>query len=65
MSPPRITSIQLSQFRSYAKADLALGTTTFLVGRNAAGKSNLLDGLEFISEIASEPITTLLVSGLC
>jgi len=44
----RLTRLRLRDFRSYAAADLELGSgVTVLHGRNGAGKTNLLEGLYF------------------
>jgi DNA replication and repair protein RecF len=44
----RVTRLRLRDFRSYAAADLELGSgVTVLHGRNGAGKTNLLEGLYF------------------
>lgn len=44
----RITSLTLHHFRSYERATIALDAPiTFLCGRNAAGKSTLIDALTF------------------
>ena len=43
-----VTRLRLRDFRSYAAADLELGSgVTVLHGRNGAGKTNLLEGLYF------------------
>lgn len=47
---PRITTLSLRQFKSVEDCCLALGPLTFLVGRNGAGKSNILDGLRFVRD---------------
>jgi DNA replication and repair protein RecF len=44
------TSLTLTDFRSYARADLALdGRPVFLVGPNGAGKTNLLEALSLFT----------------
>jgi len=41
-----VTRLRLRDFRSYARADVALGSgLTIVHGRNGAGKTNLLEGL--------------------
>src|SRR6187200_39756 len=43
-----VVSLTLRDFRSYARADVALGPRlTVVSGRNGAGKTNLLEGLYF------------------
>src|SRR4051812_16854200 len=44
----RVTRLRLRGFRSYASAELGLGSgLTVIHGRNGAGKTNLLEGLYF------------------
>src|SRR3954454_21008263 len=46
----RVTRLQLRDFRSYERAELRPGPgLTVVAGRNAAGKTNLLEGLYFAS----------------
>lgn len=46
---PFITRLRIRDFRSIAECDVALGPLTVLVGPNAAGKSNFLDAIEFVT----------------
>lgn len=49
----RFTSIRLRNWRNFADTGtVALAPRTFLVGPNASGKSNLLDALRFLQDIA-------------
>ncbi|MCX6982372.1 MAG: AAA family ATPase [Verrucomicrobia bacterium] len=48
----RLRSFSLENFRSYKEATLKLGTLTLLVGANASGKSNLIEGLQMLSWLA-------------
>lgn len=48
----RLTSFTLKNFRSYRSATLQLGSVTLLVGANASGKSNLIEGLQMLSWLA-------------
>jgi hypothetical protein len=48
----RLQSFTLENFRSYRKATLQLGTVTLLVGANASGKSNLIEGMQMLSWLA-------------
>lgn len=51
MPDPRcISRLELRQYKSIEKCDVELGALTILVGRNAVGKSNILDALRFVSE---------------
>ncbi|MEN6341820.1 MAG: AAA family ATPase [Methanospirillum sp.] len=47
-----ITALTLRNFRSFREAGLRLRPFTLLVGRNAAGKSNLIHGFLFLRDIA-------------
>jgi DNA replication and repair protein RecF len=45
-----LTRLTLTDFRSYARAELALdGRSVFLVGPNGAGKTNLLEAVSFFT----------------
>src|SRR5579864_1767390 len=45
----RLRRLVLTDFRSYAQADLALdGRSVFLFGPNGAGKTNLLEAISFL-----------------
>ena len=48
----RITRLELKNWRNFQQADLALAGRLFLVGPNAAGKSNLLDAIRFLRDLA-------------
>lgn len=48
----RLKSFSLSNFRSYREATLHLGSVTLLVGANASGKSNLIEGMQMLSWLA-------------
>lgn len=47
-----LTSIQLTNFKSYRQARLDLAPLTFLVGPNASGKSNALEGIRLLNWLA-------------
>lgn len=47
-----LTEFTLTNFKSYKKSSLPLGSLTVLIGANAAGKSNVLEGLRFLSWLA-------------
>lgn len=47
-----LTSIQLTNFKSYRQARLDLAPLTFLIGPNASGKSNALEGIRLLNWLA-------------
>ncbi len=50
MASSRITSLTLTDFRSYERAELpAAGQTTYLHGPNGAGKTNLLEAISVLA----------------
>jgi hypothetical protein len=52
-----ITALTLRNFRSFREAELRLRPFLLLVGRNAAGKSNLIHGFLFLRDIARSGLT--------
>lgn len=52
-SPLRFTRIHLENWRNFAAADVLLAQRVFVVGPNAAGKSNFLDAFRFLHDIVS------------
>jgi predicted ATPase len=48
-----LTEFTLANFKSYRKSSLRLGSLTLLIGANASGKSNVLEGLRFLCWLAS------------
>lgn len=50
----RLTHLGLKNWRNFRSADIDVVRRLFVVGPNASGKSNLLDSLRFLSEIATE-----------
>src|SRR6185436_14275649 len=53
---PVIRSLTLNGFRSFESERVEFDNPTFLVGRNAAGKSNLVDALAFLQEAVRQPL---------
>lgn len=47
-----LTAFTLNTFKSYLKARLPLGPLTVLIGANASGKSNAIEGLRLLSWLA-------------
>lgn len=50
----RITHIQLKNWKNFLDADVPLEERVFLIGPNAAGKSNFLDAMRFMRDIAMD-----------
>lgn len=50
MAPPLIQHLRLRNYKSVASCDMPLEALTLLVGRNGAGKSNILDALHFTKD---------------
>ncbi|CAM3264030.1 AAA family ATPase [Corallococcus sp. ZKHCc1 1396] len=48
----RITRIRMQNWRNFLEADVPLEQRVFLVGPNAAGKSNFLDAIRFLRDVA-------------
>lgn len=48
-----ITRIELRNWRNFAHIDARLRETVYLIGPNASGKSNFLDALRFLRDVAS------------
>ncbi len=48
----RFTRVRLENWRNFRDAEVRLATRAFLVGPNASGKSNFLDALRFLRDVA-------------
>ena len=48
-----ITRIALKNWRNFAHIDVELRETVYLIGPNASGKSNFLDALRFLRDVAT------------
>ena len=48
-----LANVTIENFRSYREASLELGPLTVLIGANAAGKSNAIEGVRLLSWIAA------------
>ncbi len=51
--PWRFTHLTLENWRNFTRAEADLSRRVFLVGPNASGKSNFLDALRFLHDVAS------------
>ena len=49
----RIEHLSLMNWRNFKSVDIAVGRRLFVVGPNASGKSNLLDALRFLRDVAT------------
>ncbi|MGH2904283.1 MAG: AAA family ATPase [Solirubrobacteraceae bacterium] len=49
----RITHLGLGNWRNFPRVDVGLARRTFLVGPNASGKSNFLDAIRFLHDLAA------------
>ena len=49
-----LTKITLKNWRNFQDGSLEIGPRLFLVGPNASGKSNLLDAVRFLKDLAKE-----------
>jgi predicted ATPase len=47
-----ISRVKLTNWRNFLKAEAALGDVTYVLGANAAGKSNFLDVFRFLRDVA-------------
>jgi len=54
-----IKKLSLKRFRSILGAQIAFENPLFLVGKNGAGKSNVLKALEFLGECMSNPLAAV------
>jgi len=49
MTSGRLRTLTVTDFRSYARADLAMADSVYLFGPNGAGKTNLLEAISFLT----------------
>lgn len=49
-----ISKLELKNWRNFSTVDISLSEKTIIIGPNASGKSNLLDALRFLRDIARE-----------
>lgn len=55
-----VEEIRLRNYRAFAAARLRLSDVTFLVGRNGAGKSSILDAVELLREATTDSLENAL-----
>ena len=48
----RITRLQIKNWKNFVDVNVALTNRVFVVGANGSGKSNLLDAIRFLYDIA-------------
>lgn len=48
----RIDRLSVKNWRNFKSAEISMGSRLFIVGPNASGKSNLLDALRFLRDVA-------------
>lgn len=48
----RLTRLSFKNWRNFKSVDVSVGDRLFVIGANASGKSNLLDGLRFLRDVA-------------
>ncbi|MEQ4302502.1 AAA family ATPase [Plantactinospora sp. B6F1] len=51
-----LTRIEIDGFKSFREFALDVPPFLVIIGRNAAGKSNLFDAIQFLSRLAGEPV---------
>ncbi len=59
-NPIFISELILKRFRSILSAKIPFENLTFLVGRNGAGKSNIVDIFQFLSDLMTVPLKAAL-----
>ena len=56
-----ITNIGLHNWKNFADVDVNCGMRVFIIGPNAAGKSNFLDSLRFLKDVAQHGLNKAVV----
>ena len=59
---PTLCNVVLESYKSIRQCDVPLQSTTFLVGRNGAGKSNFLDAIRFVHDAIDTNLQTALAA---
>lgn len=57
--PPTVTELVVKNYRSFASEVISFVNPTFLVGHNGAGKSNLAEVFDFVSEAMGSPLQSV------
>ena len=57
-----ITKIQLKNWKNFGDVNASCGKRVFIIGPNASGKSNFLDALRFLRDIAQDGLYKAVVS---
>lgn len=52
-----LTRLEVNGFKTFEKLDVALTPFTMVVGNNAAGKSNLFDVIQLLSNLATKDVS--------
>jgi len=61
--PAAVTELYLENWKSFDAATLYFDPLSILIGANASGKSNALDGLQFLSRVVSGLLLTVALQG--
>ncbi len=56
-----ITNIKLRNWKNFSQVDVDCGMRVFLIGPNAAGKSNFLDSLRFLKDVVQHGLAKAVV----
>lgn len=59
-----IKKLTLENWKSFRKADLYIDPITVLIGKNASGKSNIIDAFDFLSRIARKELFETAINGI-
>src|SRR5262249_8303096 len=57
---PAVRKLIVQRFRSIPRETVSFDNPTYLVGRNGAGKTNLVDAFAFLQEAVSSPLEAVL-----
>lgn len=55
--------IEISNWRSIERSKIELGPFTVIVGKNSSGKSNFVDAIKFVEEVATDAATAVAKRG--